>query len=53
MCEIVMLIFGIITLIRGRFLLFRTKEVRGWPARAIGVILILPMPASFSIGVLL
>lgn len=53
MCEILMLIFGIITVIRGRFSLTRAKEVRGWPARAIGVILILPMPASFSIGLLL
>ncbi len=31
MCDIIMLIFGIITLIRGKFLLTRAKEVRGVP----------------------
>jgi hypothetical protein len=53
MCEIIILIFGIITLIRGHFLLTRVKEVRGWPARIIGVLLILPFPLSFLVGLVL
>jgi hypothetical protein len=53
MCEIIMLIFGIIALIRGRFLLTRVKEVRGWPARIIGVLLILPFPLGFLLGMVL
>ena len=53
MCEIVMLIFGIITLIRGRFLLLRTKEVLGWPARIVGLFLIMPFPLSFLTGMVL
>lgn len=53
MCEILMLIFGIIALIRGRFLLTRAKEVRGWPARIIGVLLIMPFPMSFIAGMVL
>ena len=53
MCEIVMLIIGIITLIRGRFLLNRAMEVRGWTARIIGLILVLPFPLSFFVGIVL
>jgi hypothetical protein len=53
MCEILMLIFGIIALIRGRFLLTRVKEVRGWPARIIGILLIAPFPLSFLVGMVL
>ena len=53
MCEILMLIFGIIALVRGRFLLTRAKEVRGWPARIIGVLLIMPFPLSFLVGMVL
>ncbi len=53
MCEIAMLIFGIITLIRGRFLLTRAKEVRGWKARFIGLLLVMPFPLSFLIGMVL
>ena len=49
MCEIVMLIFGIITLIRGKFTLTRGKEVRGVPARIIGLVLALPFPLSFAL----
>jgi formate-dependent nitrite reductase membrane component NrfD len=51
--EIGMLIFGIIALVRGHFLLTRVKEVRGWPARVIGIFLILPLPLSLSIGMTL
>jgi hypothetical protein len=53
MCQIVMLIFGIITLIRGRFLLTRAKEVRGWPARIIGILVIAPLPICFMFGLVL
>jgi hypothetical protein len=52
-CDIIMLIFGIITLVRGKFLLTRAKEVRGVPARIIGVILMLPLPLSFMAGLVL
>jgi hypothetical protein len=53
MCEILMLIFGIITLSRGRFLSTRVKEVRGWPARIIGALLVIPFPLSFLLGMVL
>jgi hypothetical protein len=53
MCEIVMLIFGIIALVRGRFLLTRAKEVRGLPARLIGVVLLLPWPVALLAGMVL
>ena len=52
MCEIVMLIFGIITLIRGKFTLTRGKEVRGVPARVIGLVLMLPFPLSLALDLL-
>lgn len=48
-----MLIFGIIALIRGRYLLFRTREVRGWPARIVGIFLIMPFPLSLLAGMVL
>jgi hypothetical protein len=51
--DIAMLVFGIITLVRGRFLLTRAKEVRGWPARLIGVVLLLPFPLAFLAGIVL
>jgi hypothetical protein len=53
MCEIIMLIFGIIALIRGRFLLTRVKEVHGWPARIIGILLIMPFPLSSLVALVL
>lgn len=53
MCQIIMLLFGIYTLIRGRFLLTRASEVRGWPARIIGLVLIAPWPLAFLIGMML
>lgn len=48
-----MFIFGMIALIRSHFLLTRVKEVRGWPARIIGVLLIMPFPLSFLVGIVL
>jgi len=53
MCDIIMLIFGIIALVRGRFLLTRAKEVRGLPARIIGIVLMIPLPLSFVVGLAL
>lgn len=53
MCGIIMFIFGIIALVRGRFLLTRAKEVRGWPARIIGILLMAPFPLSFLVGIVL
>jgi hypothetical protein len=50
MCEIVMLIFGIIALVRGKFSLTRKRIVEGVPARIIGVFLILPLPLSLIAG---
>jgi drug/metabolite transporter (DMT)-like permease len=41
---ICMLIFGLIAIVRGQFVLTRAKVVRGVPARIIGVILLLPVP---------
>jgi hypothetical protein len=53
MCDIIMLIFGIIALVRGKFLLTRAKEVRGVPARIIGIVLMIPLPLSFVAGLAL
>jgi hypothetical protein len=52
-CDIILLILGIVVLVKGQVLLTRTKEVRGTPARIIGVILLLPLPLSFFAGLLL
>lgn len=48
--EIGMLVFGIITLVKGTFQFSRARVVRGGPAYAIGVILVLPLPLAFGIG---
>jgi hypothetical protein len=48
-CEIILLLFGIVTMIRGKFLLSRGREVRGAMARIIGLILVLPFPLSFML----
>ena len=52
-CDVILLILGIIVLIKGQVMLTRTKEVRGTPARVIGVLLILPLPLGFLAGLLL
>jgi hypothetical protein len=51
--EIGMLVFGIITLVKGRFKLSRRKVVVGGPAYLIGVLLILPLPIALVIGIAL
>lgn len=53
MCEIVMLIFGIIALVRGRFAWTRGTEVYGWPARIAGLVLLTPWPLAFVVGMVL
>jgi hypothetical protein len=50
MCNIIMLIFGIIALVKGSFSLTGNKVVSGLPARIIGVILIMPLPISLGVG---
>jgi hypothetical protein len=50
MCNIIMLIFGIIALVKGSFSLTGNKVVSGLPARIVGVILIMPMPISLGVG---
>jgi hypothetical protein len=51
--EIAMLVFGIIFLVRGKINLSRDKVVEGAMARLIGVILILPLPLAFLVGVMI
>jgi hypothetical protein len=48
--EIVMLVFGIITLVKGAFKLTRKKVVTGGPAYVVGVLLILPLPLALATG---
>src|SRR6476646_3309732 len=56
MCDILalaMLIFGIITLITGKFTVTRGKTVYGAPARIVGAIMLLPLPLLLVVGVAL
>src|SRR6516162_859822 len=48
-----MLIFGIVALIKGKFSLTRGRVVEGVPARIIGLVLCLPFPLGFVIGLAL
>src|SRR5262245_26629831 len=41
--EIAMFVFGILALARGRFTLTSSRVVQGGPARAIGILLLLPL----------
>ncbi|HEX7449146.1 MAG TPA: hypothetical protein VF306_16450 [Pirellulales bacterium] len=50
--EVGMFVFGIITLVKGRFQLSRTKVVVGAPAYAIGAILTAVLPVALMIGVI-
>lgn len=51
--EIAMLIFGIIALVKGKFTLTKKKIVTGAAARIVGVILLMPLPLSFGVGVIM
>jgi hypothetical protein len=48
--EIAAFVFGIIALATGKLKLTRTKEARGTPARIAGVLLLLPLPVAFLVG---
>ncbi len=49
--EILMLVFGIVTMITGKFTLTRSKIVRGTPARIVAGIMLLPLPLALVVGV--
>lgn len=49
--EIGLLVFGVIALATGKLTLSKTRVVRGWAARLLGVIALLPLPLSFMIGI--
>jgi hypothetical protein len=48
-----MLCFGVLTLVRGKFYLTRTRVVEGMPAYVVGVALMLPLPLCFCAGLLI
>jgi hypothetical protein len=50
--EIVMLICGIVTQFTGKFTVTRGRAVYGWPARCLGIVIMLPLPLSFVVGML-
>jgi hypothetical protein len=52
-CYILLGIFGLIIVIKGQVMLTYTKEVRGIPARLIGILLLLPLPLELLAGLLL
>jgi hypothetical protein len=49
-CYILLGIFGLFIMIKGQVMLTYTKEVRGMPARLIGLLLILPLPLQLLAG---
>jgi hypothetical protein len=49
--EICSLIFGIIAVVTGKFTLSRNRVVRGTPARVVGILLMMPLPAALVAGV--
>jgi hypothetical protein len=49
--EIAALIFGIISLVTGKFTLSRNKVVRGAPARVVGLLLVLILPVALGLAV--
>jgi hypothetical protein len=51
--EIMSVIYGIMTLVRGRFSFGKTKEVRGAPAYVIGVVLLATIPVAVFAAVIL
>jgi hypothetical protein len=53
MLEIIIIIYAIITLVRGKFSLSGKRELLGWRARVCGGILLLHLPISFAGGVIL
>lgn len=51
--EIGLLIWGIVTLIKGRLTVSKNKVVTGGRARLIGVIMLLPLPLAFIMGAII
>ncbi len=51
--EIALLVLGILALATGKLTLTRTRVVRGWPARLLGLLAILPLPLCFLVGFIL
>ena len=51
--EIAMSVFGIVTLVRGKFSLTRSKTIVGSYAYAIGIILTLTLPILLGIGIVI
>lgn len=45
--EIALLVLGLLALVTGRFSLTKGKSVRGMPARALGLLAILPLPTAY------
>jgi hypothetical protein len=51
--QIVMFVFGIVTLIRGQIKVAPSMVVRGPMARLIGLVLLIPLPLAFAIGLVI
>jgi hypothetical protein len=51
--EILSIVYGIMTLVRGRFSLGKNKEVRGAPAYVIGVVLLCTLPLAVLVALIL
>jgi hypothetical protein len=51
MCDIILFIFGLFAVITGKFYLTRKLIVQGMAARIVGILLMLPMPINFAVGV--
>jgi hypothetical protein len=51
--EIAMMVFGIMTLVKGKFSLSRNQVIVGAPAYAIGGILTATLPVVFAIGIVI
>jgi hypothetical protein len=51
--EVLSLVYGIMTLVRGRFAWGKHKEVRGAPAYVIGVVLLATIPVAVVVAIVL
>lgn len=51
--EVLSIVYGIMTLVRGRFAYGKTKEVRGAPAYVIGVVLLAAIPVAVLAAIIL
>jgi hypothetical protein len=50
--EILMIVYGIRMIVKGTFTIMRSPVVYGWPARVVGVLMTLPLPINFAIGLI-